>query len=246
MSRIVCNFSAGAASAVATKLVLQQHPDAVIVTVEIEEEHPDNRRFRNDCEGWFGRNITVLRDRKYGGSVMRCWKERGFMKSRHGASCTASIKRAPLLAWGLPGDVQVLGFTAEEQGRADDWQDRHPDVQLITPLIELGLSKADCLAMVQRAGIELPAMYRLGFHNNNCVGCVKGGMGYWNRIREHFPERFAAIAQIQSQIGPSANLHVLDGKRISLLELPLDAGRHDEQMPDCSLFCELAEKGYTA
>ena len=25
-------------------------------------------------------------------------------------------------------------------------------------------------------GIEIPVMYRLGYNNNNCVGCVKGGI----------------------------------------------------------------------
>jgi hypothetical protein len=50
MSRIVCQFSCGAASAVATKLTLAQHPDALILNAEIKNEHPDNRRFLADCE----------------------------------------------------------------------------------------------------------------------------------------------------------------------------------------------------
>ena len=35
-----------------------------------------------------------------------------------------------------------------------------------------------------------PLMYDLGYPNNNCIGCVKGGMGYWNHIRKDFPEVF--------------------------------------------------------
>lgn len=31
-------------------------------------------------------------------------------------------------------------------------------------------------------------MYDLGYANNNCIGCVKGGIGYWNKIRIDFPE----------------------------------------------------------
>lgn len=31
--------------------------------------------------------------------------------------------------------------------------------------------------MVLRAGIELPLMYRMGYDNANCIGCVKGGEG---------------------------------------------------------------------
>jgi hypothetical protein len=63
--RIVAQFSCGAASAVATKLALAQHGDnCVILNAFLLEEHQDNRRFAADCERWFGRSITVLRDER--------------------------------------------------------------------------------------------------------------------------------------------------------------------------------------
>ena len=47
MSRILCLFSCGAASAVATKLAIAEFGDrCVIVNAFIQEEHPDNRRRR--------------------------------------------------------------------------------------------------------------------------------------------------------------------------------------------------------
>ena len=44
MSRMVCQFSCGAASAVATKLILAEYPpeQVVIVNAFIKEEHEDN------------------------------------------------------------------------------------------------------------------------------------------------------------------------------------------------------------
>lgn len=52
--RHVCQFSCGAASAVATKLTLAHVPreDVLIVNAFIQEEHEDNRRFLTDCERW--------------------------------------------------------------------------------------------------------------------------------------------------------------------------------------------------
>lgn len=51
MTRIVRQFSCGAASAVATKLALSEYGDrCVIVNAYIEEEHPDNRRFAADWQ----------------------------------------------------------------------------------------------------------------------------------------------------------------------------------------------------
>lgn len=51
MNRVVCQFSCGAASAIATKLALAQYGDrCVIVNAFVEEEHEDSQRFAADCE----------------------------------------------------------------------------------------------------------------------------------------------------------------------------------------------------
>lgn len=55
-ARIVCQFSCGAASAVATKLALAQYGathDVQIVNAFLQEEHADNRRFAQDAQVWF-------------------------------------------------------------------------------------------------------------------------------------------------------------------------------------------------
>ncbi len=246
LPRIVCNFSCGAASAVATKLVLNQLGhllDVQIVNAFVAEEHPDNRRFLTDCSRWFGRPITVLRDETYGASARQVFWKKRFVKSRYGAPCSRELKRRVLDEWSKPGDVLVLGFTSEESDRYDDFIENFPERPAFAPLIERGLGKSDCLAMIQSAGIELPLMYRMGYSNANCVGCVKGGQGYWNKIRRDFPEAFEAQAKIEDELGSGAflfrNRHT--GVRYSLRDLDPNSGRHDEVLPDCSSFCEAAE-----
>ncbi len=252
MTRIVCQFSCGAASAVATKLILTEFGstrEVEIINAFIVEEHDDNQRFLADCEVWFGRKVTVLRDEKYGASVHRVWHEKQWIKSRYGASCSRALKREVLDKFQRHGDVMVLGFTAEEQGRFDDLVDRAPELNIKAPLIERGLGKADCLAMIERAGIELPMMYRLGYNNNNCIGCCKGGEGYWNKVRKDFPLVFQKAADIQADIGPGANLFRdrKTGERYSLHDLPPDKGRHNDEPPiSCGLFCETAERDIRA
>jgi hypothetical protein len=247
MSRIVCNFSCGAASAVATKLVLAEFGasrDVQIVNAFIAEEHADNRRFLADCEVWFGRPVTVLRDEKYGASARQVFRRERFLKSQGGAPCSRALKRRVLDAWSRPTDTVVLGYTSEEGDRYDRFLDAN-NIKVLAPMIDRGLTKADCLAIVARAGIELPLMYRLGFQNANCVGCVKGGEGYWNKVRQHFPADFEEMAQIQETIGPGANLfrNRKTGVRFSLRELKPDAGRYqDEIQIECGVFCEMAEQ----
>jgi hypothetical protein len=216
------------------------HQRVVILNAFIKEEHPDNRRFLADCERWFGHPVTVLRDTKYGASAREVWRRKRFTKSAYGAPCSLLLKREVLDAACLPEDIHVLGFTAEEEKRAQ----RFLGTGAQCPLIERGLTKADCLAIVERAGIELPLMYRLGYNNANCIGCCKGGRGYWNKIRRDFPRDFNEVVQIEAAIGPSGYLLWDDDKkeRYPLTELNPTQGRVDEILPDCSFFCAMAEE----
>jgi 3'-phosphoadenosine 5'-phosphosulfate sulfotransferase (PAPS reductase)/FAD synthetase len=249
--RIVSRFSCGAASAVATKLVLNAYElshEIEIINAFLVEEHPDNRRFLADCERWFGRKVTVLRDERFGASTREVFRRERYMNGLNGAPCTRALKRTVLDAFNRPGDTHVLGFTVDEEDRFDRWIDANNDRRAIAPLIDAKLTKSDVLALVDRAGIDVPLMYRLGFHNANCIGCVKGGMGYWNKVREHFPDDFEEMAAIQETIGPGAYLF-RDRKtqvRFSLRELKPGQGRYaDEPSIECGAACELVESSRT-
>lgn len=254
MSRIVCQFSCGAASAVATKLAIATYGhtrDVRIINAFLQEEHADNRRFAVDCERWFGMPITMLRNESFQASAVVVFKQKQFMKGPHGAPCTRELKRKVLDLWSQPGDVMVFGYTAEEQGRLDKFRERNPDRPVLAPLIDAGLTKADCKAMVQRAGIALPAMYLMGYDNANCIGCVKGGEGYWRAIREDFPDHFEAMCLLQDEIGEGAwFLRYRSGpkknQRFPLRNLPTGEARRNEELPSCSFFCETAESEYVA
>lgn len=128
--------------------------------------------------------------------------------------------------------MQVFGYTTEERQRAARFRQNNPDVTLWCPLIDEGLRKSDCLAIIERAGIELPAMYRLGYRNNNCIGCVKGGAGYWNKIRRDFPGVFDRMAALERLIGASC----INGTFLDTLS-PYAGNYPKEPDMDCSLLC---------
>jgi hypothetical protein len=243
----VCQFSCGAASAVATKIMLDEYPGQVdIVNAYLEEEHKDNRRFAADCETWFGVPITVLRDTKHGASTLEVWRRRRYIKGPRGAPCSLELKRKLLHAHCDPSDIQVIGFTSEETKRLEELRDSFPEVKWKAPLIEKNISKQSCYRILMRAGIDIPVMYELGYDNANCIGCPKGGQGYWQKIRQDFPERFVQISNLQQEIGPGAYFLQFrsgdrKGERMSLLELPLtkeEAAAAEDMKFNCSFYCD--------
>jgi 3'-phosphoadenosine 5'-phosphosulfate sulfotransferase (PAPS reductase)/FAD synthetase len=246
VTRTVIWFSAGAASAVAAKLTLA-HPttdETVIAYCDPGSEHPDNQRFIADCAKWFGQPIIQLKSDKYA-DTWQVWQERRYLIGPAGALCTVELKKKQRLKFERPTDVQVFGYTSEEQRRVTRFREQNPGVDLRTPLIEHGLTKADCLAMVDRAGIELPAMYRLGYQNANCVMCPHGGVGYANKIRRDFPEAFDRMARLERELGRTCNREA-NGDPIWMDELDPDRGNHaDEPSYECSLMCALAEEDIT-
>lgn len=249
--RIVCWFSCGAASAVATKLTLAQFAGQEIVVARciVREEHPDNDRFAADCERWFGVPIVNLMNEEYDGSIFNVFERRQYISGIHGAPCTLLLKKLVRQRFQTPADRHVFGYTAEEQGRWDDFLDAN-NINAFAPLIDAGVTHADCLGMVERAGIVLPTMYKLGFHHNNCIACGKAtGQGYWNKIRIHFPPQFKNMGEVSRRLGVKLVETHENGKkgRIFLDELQPGTGNYaDEPEIQCGIFCEMAEREYSA
>ena len=238
--RILSWFSCGAASAVATKLT----PDAEPVYCETGSEHPDNERFLADCEQWFQRKVTRIKSEKYA-DTWDVWTKRRYLAGVQGALCTVELKAAPRLAFQRPDDVHVLGYTADapDVARANRLRDTYPEMTILTPLIERGLMKEHCLDMVQRAGIELPPLYGLGFHNNNCIPCVKAqSLSYWALVRREFPVEFERMARLSRDLGVTlCKTGSGDRERLFIDEIPLDQPVTDPIQPSCDFLCHIAE-----
>ena len=238
--RVVSWFSCGAASATATLLALHKYPDLEIVYCKVNDEHLDNARFLKDFERVIGKQIKVLTNDGFNGSVQRVILKRGYIKNKNGAPCTAVLKKDVRREYQRPGDLQIFGFTAEETERAGKFIDANNDVDEWFPLIDYGFTKAMCLDVIQMLGIDIPVMYRLGYKNNNCIGCVKGGMGYWNQIRIDFPDRFEQMAKLERIIGFAVNKD--DNGPVFLDELDPNRGHRLRDAPgDCGFTCEASK-----
>lgn len=242
MSRTISWFSCGAASAVATKLAISSGVDVTIAYCKIEEEHPDNERFLKDCEKWFGQKILILQNEFYKGSIYNVF-EKNYMRTPGGSPCTRALKKQVRTKFELPDDRQIFGYTVEEENRVNNFIDANPYVDIWPILLEKQLSKDDCIALIANAGIEIPEMYKLGYRNNNCIGCVKGGMGYWNKIRVDFPEHFERMADLERKKGCTVLKDSQTSEPIYLHDLDVNAGNYPKEADiSCGIFCHMAEQ----
>jgi hypothetical protein len=233
---IVSWFSAGVSSFVATWL--ERARIDRIIYIHIDEQHPDSLRFVADAEKLIGKPIEILQSPFQSvANVIRQTRCIKLVPSGY-AKCTDRLKKQVRKEWESKQSeplTYVWGFDADERHRADRLVEAMPLQSHLFPLIEQGLDKEQAHGLAKRLGLKRASMYDLGYNNNNCIGCVKGGMGYWNKIRRDFPDTFSRMAAIEREIGHSCI------KGIYLDELDPERGRTtDEVMEDCGIACQLA------
>lgn len=229
----VCWFSTGISSFVACYLA--KDIDKIIYT-HVSDQHPDSLRFLHDCERLLGREIDIIQSGLYNG-VDDVIEKKKCLNTPKGAPCTKWLKRQVRREWEAAHPdhhIYVWGYDINELHRANAVISTLSDYEHEFPLIEQGLTKAECHGIADKLGLKRPIMYDLGYPNNNCIGCVKGGMGYWNKIRVDFPEVFERRAKQERMYGNSCI------KGVYLDKLEPGRGRIDmEVMEDCTIACQL-------
>lgn len=245
MSKYLGWFSCGVTSAVACKIAIDEGKDVDLWYLETGAEHEDNKRFIADCERWYDRKINIARNPKFSCPLDVARKE--LFNTPLGAPCTKYLKKEVRQKQIMPlypdNVIHILGFeyTKHEVNRALRWKEQQTP-NCYFPLIKKRLNKQACLMMLKRANIELPMMYKLGYHNNNCIGCFKAGAGYWNKIRKDFPDVFTEVAQVE--VETKHTILKENGEQLYLKDLPITKGNHtDLDIPDCGLFCDVEMSG---
>lgn len=242
--RVIVWFSCGATSAVSAKLAVEKYKDQkelLVVYCDTGGEHESNKKFLKDVEKWIDHPIQIVKNEKYE-DHWDVFEKTKYIAGIAGARCTTELKKKMRNEiQNVESDIQIFGYSVEEQKRADKFRKNNPEVYLEANLIDRELTKNDCLALLQESGIELPYMYQTQksgapYNHNNCIGCPKGGAGYWNKIRIDFPEQFEKMCKISKKL--NVKIIKYKGKRIFLEELPEDYGNFGKEKPiECGLSC---------
>ena len=212
------------------------------IYIDIEDQHKDSIRFIRDIENAIGKEVKILRSTQYR-TVEDCVLAFGGFRNPHNgfAPCTNWMKKRVRKEWeAVHSDFEltyVWGFDLKERARAERTVEANPQAEHEFPLIEKYLSKEDVHGLFERNfNFKRPAMYEMGYPNNNCIGCVKGGMGYWNRIRKDFPDVFKSRSELERKVGYSIF------KECYLDELdPARGNMNTEIFPECGIMCYLAQ-----
>jgi hypothetical protein len=206
MDKVICWWSGGVTSAVACKIALDIFGciNCRVIFIDTKNEDYDTYRFKMDCEKWYGVEIESISaiGNKFN-SIQDVWVHFKSLNVATGAICSSELKRAVRLKFQEENSFsyQVFGFEFDkhEFNRARSIKANYPKANAIFPLLLYGLNKEACINQLTEHGIVVPRTYSLGFRNNNCfnTGCVQGGIGYWQKMKRDFPDKFDKMAEIE-------------------------------------------------
>jgi hypothetical protein len=206
---IICWWSGGVTSAVSCKIAIDIFgiDRCRFIMIDTKNEDDDTYRFLNDCEKWYGKKIEIITaiGEKYN-SIQEVWKKHLSLNVANGAICSNILKRKCREDWQKTAgyEYQIFGFEFDKKefNRAIAMKLNHPKAKSIYPLLLYGYDKKKCIEIIEEANIEIPKMYQYGFENNNCfkTGCVQGGIGYWQKMKIEFPDKFNAMAEVEHEL----------------------------------------------
>jgi hypothetical protein len=103
-------------------------------------------------------------------------------------NCTKTFKLDVIKR--LKPEVIAIGFSADEMervGRVDD------GIPRVYPLIELGVTRADCYQLIAKAGLPQPP-------KSSCWFCPFTPLGRWSERRRDDPELFERAAALEDTL----------------------------------------------
>ena len=195
--KYIVSFSGGKDST-AMLLRLLEEGRAVddIVFCDTTAEFPQMYEHIAQVEKYIGRKITILKaEHNFEYMMLRYEKKRGKNKGKKGYGwanrrarwCTAYFKREQVNRYlrGIGDEVaQYLGIAADEGKRIKHNKDGR---RLLYPLVEWGMTEADCLQYCYDRGFTWGGLYEK-FKRVSCYLCPFHRLEHLKNIWKYFPD----------------------------------------------------------
>lgn len=257
-SPVICWWSGGVTSAVACKICIDWFGanNVRIIFIDTHNEDSDTYRFKKDCEQWYEKEIELISNPNYE-TIQEVWSKYKGLNISVGATCSLHLKMKTREQFQRDNkySYQVFGFDIDEPKRAKAFAASYEAINPIFPLLMFGYTKNRCMEIIGDAGLAIPRAYYWGFNNNNCLqtGCVQGGIGYWQKMKTFFPEKFNAMALVEHQLtnqkGQPVTMLKDQGKGGGLVfllphpdypeskDISMMKGRPPKPLSECNGFC---------
>ena len=133
--------------------------------------------------------VTNPEDSHYGISLYDYfWRYRN-IPALKGRLCSNHFKARPITKFVGKGAVQMIGFSAEEQHRAEN--PVHEGQSF--PLIELGMTGLDCHRLIGDFGWPIPL-------KSSCFFCVFQRVWQWNWLKRVHPDLFQRAVALEANL----------------------------------------------
>jgi hypothetical protein len=136
-------------------------------------------------------------------------------------ACTADFKIRVIAKWQkqhgatkVDPAICALGISLDEIHRART-DSGIPTQTLAYPLIDLRLTRQDCVNIIERAGLELPG-------KSSCYFCPYHSRAFWARQQREEPELFAKSVDLERQMNAKRDALGKDPVWLSSALIPLD------------------------
>lgn len=105
-------------------------------------------------------------------------------------SCTDRFKVTPLLRYAPRPCIMHIGFAYDEAHRAKPSRKRGIENQFV--LIDEGLTRDDCLAIIRNAGLEIPP-------KSGCYFCPYQKPHEIRHLRDEYPELYCRVKRLEDR-----------------------------------------------
>jgi len=253
MKRFI-SFSGGVES---TTLCLLYGGTAKAITADTGWEHPEMyerwqeveirlRMIHPDFE------IIRVKNEDYPGGLPEYIREQKFFPSFRARYCTRKFKIEPIDRFlSSQGECELMiGLNADEAGKRTGNHGLQKNVQYTYPLLENGITRAACLKLLKRVGLEPvfpPYMQRGG-----CMGCFFKSKKEYTAMYLLAPDQFLEVENIEQDIqdargkfyGIRDGIPSMKGMRLAIDASPMLFETEDiydiaasEAQTSCGVFC---------
>lgn len=206
MKKNIVFYSGGKGSFVAAKRVIEKHgkDNVILLFSDTKIEHEDLYRFLDETGEFLGVEVTTIED---GRTPWQVFKDAKYIGGTRGARCSIELKRLVARKWieeRFEKDEVVLHFGIDvfekerTKGIGRQWQDYDCQYPLMW---QPWATYSTVIDEVKKSGIEMPAMYLLGFSHNNCGGfCVKAGLSHYANVLKTMPEKYLQYEKEEAEV----------------------------------------------